>query len=91
MFGLRTISLRTSAADSNSKSYVSPGKIRIRAALAVRCALGRSNPSFCHGAPGEMNLIVRGDFNIEQRREDEPLDAAFISQGLTVPAPLRDV
>jgi len=38
-----------------------------------------------------MNLIVRGDFNIEQRREDEPLDAAFISQGLTVPAPLRDV
>lgn len=39
----------------------------------------------------ETNLIVLGDFNIEARRVEDPLYAAFISSGLTVPAPLRDV
>lgn len=32
-----------------------------------------------------------GDFNIEKRREDDPLCGAFTSQGLTVPDALRDV
>ncbi len=39
----------------------------------------------------EMNLIVLGDFNIDARRESDPLYAAFISSGLTVPEPLRNV
>jgi hypothetical protein len=39
----------------------------------------------------ETNLIVLGDFNIDVRREDDPLFAAFISEGLVVPKPLRDV
>ena len=39
----------------------------------------------------EMNLIVLGDFNIEARRAQDPLYEAFISSGLTVPPPLRDV
>lgn len=42
-------------------------------------------------AAEEVNLIVLGDFNIEARRVDDPLYAAFISAGLTVPEPLRDV
>jgi len=42
-------------------------------------------------AAEEVNLIVLGDFNIEARRADDPLYAAFISAGLTVPEPLRDV
>ena len=36
----------------------------------------------------ETNLIVLGDFNID-RRGDDPLFAAFVSTGLTVPPPLR--
>ena len=39
----------------------------------------------------ETNLIVLGDFNIEARREEDTLYAAFIASGLTVPPPLRDV
>lgn len=39
----------------------------------------------------EANLIVLGDFNIEARRVEDPLFAAFVSSGLTVPPPLRDV
>jgi len=39
----------------------------------------------------EANLIVLGDFNIEARRLDDPLFAAFIASGLTVPEPLRNV
>jgi hypothetical protein len=39
----------------------------------------------------ETNLIVLGDFNIEARREDDPLFAAFLSAGLQVPVALRDV
>ncbi len=39
----------------------------------------------------ESNLIVLGDFNIEARRLEDPLFAAFIASGLTVPEPLRDV
>ncbi len=42
-------------------------------------------------AAEEVNLIVLGDFNIEARRVDDPLFAAFVSAGLTVPEPLRDV
>ena len=42
-------------------------------------------------AAEEVNLIVLGDFNIEARRIDDPLYAAFIAAGLTVPEPLRDV
>lgn len=38
----------------------------------------------------ETNLIVLGDFNID-RRADDPLFAAFISTGLMVPPPLREV
>jgi endonuclease/exonuclease/phosphatase family metal-dependent hydrolase len=39
----------------------------------------------------ERNLIVLGDFNIDERSERDPLFAAFIASGLTVPPPLRDV
>ena len=39
----------------------------------------------------ESNLIVLGDFNIDQRRLDDPLFAAFVATGLTVPEPLRDL
>ena len=39
----------------------------------------------------EANLIVLGDFNIDARRMGDPLYEAFISAGLTVPEPLRDV
>lgn len=38
----------------------------------------------------ETNLIVLGDFNID-RRGDNPLFNAFVSQGLYVPPALRDV
>jgi endonuclease/exonuclease/phosphatase family metal-dependent hydrolase len=39
----------------------------------------------------ETNLIVLGDFNIDARRAGDPLYEAFLSAGLTVPEPLRDV
>lgn len=39
----------------------------------------------------ETNLIVLGDFNIDARRLDDPLYAAFLKTGLVVPAALRDV
>lgn len=39
----------------------------------------------------EANLIVLGDFNIDARRVEDPLFAAMIEKGLTVPPPLRDV
>lgn len=39
----------------------------------------------------ETNLIVLGDFNIEARRTEDPLFAAFLSAGLMVPEALRDV
>ncbi len=39
----------------------------------------------------ETNLIVLGDFNIEARRLDDPLYAAFLKTGLMVPEALRDV
>ncbi len=39
----------------------------------------------------EANLIVLGDFNIEARRADDPLFAAFVAAGLMVPEALRDV
>ena len=39
----------------------------------------------------ETNLIVLGDFNIEARRLEDPLFAAFISSGLMVPEALRNV
>ncbi len=39
----------------------------------------------------ESNLIVLGDFNIEARRADDPLFAAFLSAGLMVPEELRNV
>lgn len=39
----------------------------------------------------ESNLIVLGDFNIDARRETDPLFAAFIASGLTVPEALRNV
>ncbi len=42
-------------------------------------------------AAEEANLIVLGDFNIEARRLDDPLFAAFIASGLTVPEALRNV
>lgn len=41
-------------------------------------------------AAEETNLIVLGDFNIE-KRDDNPLFNAFVSQGLWVPEPIRDV
>ncbi len=42
-------------------------------------------------AAEEANLIVLGDFNIDARRLEDPLFAAFISSGLTVPEALRNV
>jgi hypothetical protein len=39
----------------------------------------------------ESNLIVLGDFNIDRRRLEDPLYAAFVASGLTVPEALRDV
>jgi hypothetical protein len=39
----------------------------------------------------ETNLIVLGDFNIDARRTDDPLFAAFVASGLMVPPALRDV
>jgi len=41
-------------------------------------------------AAEEGNLIVLGDFNID-RRDSNPLFDAFVSQGLMVPAEIRDV
>ena len=41
-------------------------------------------------ATGDTNLIVLGDFNIDQR-EDNPLFQAFISTGLTVPPQLLNL
>ena len=41
-------------------------------------------------ASGDTNLIVLGDFNIDQR-EDNPLFQAFISTGLTVPPQLLNL
>jgi endonuclease/exonuclease/phosphatase family metal-dependent hydrolase len=38
----------------------------------------------------ENNLIVLGDFNIDERG-DNPLFQTFVSQGLMVPAPLRNI
>lgn len=39
----------------------------------------------------ETNLIVLGDFNIDARRLEDPLYAAFLATGLMVPEALRDV
>lgn len=39
----------------------------------------------------ETNLIVLGDFSIDQRRKDDPLVAAFIAEGLVVPEALGDL
>jgi endonuclease/exonuclease/phosphatase family metal-dependent hydrolase len=39
----------------------------------------------------EFNLILLGDFNIDQRSLDNPLFQAFVSTGLVVPEALRDV
>jgi endonuclease/exonuclease/phosphatase family metal-dependent hydrolase len=42
-------------------------------------------------AAEEKNLVVLGDFNIDQRKLDDPLFAAFVSRGLVVPPELLDV
>jgi endonuclease/exonuclease/phosphatase family metal-dependent hydrolase len=43
-----------------------------------------------NGGGDEQNLIVLGDFNIDDRG-DNPLFKAFVSTGLTVPSPLLNV
>lgn len=43
------------------------------------------------GSSEERNLVVLGDFNIDSRKLDNPLFAAFVERGLVVPEELLDV
>jgi endonuclease/exonuclease/phosphatase family metal-dependent hydrolase len=58
-------------------------------ALATYTAREIRDRSRYEGAE-EVNLILLGDFNIDRRHADDPLFAAFISEGLWVPEALRD-
>jgi endonuclease/exonuclease/phosphatase family metal-dependent hydrolase len=58
---------------------------------AIAAHVAREMRDRAERAPTEEgNLIVLGDFNID-RRGDDPLFQAFVSSGLTVPEPLREV
>ncbi len=59
-------------------------------ALADFAAREIRNRARLRGAE-EFNLILLGDFNIDQRSLSNPLFQAFVSTGLMVPEALRDV